>query len=252
MSEKNYREIIFRSKLSEVEIVRIYTLDYEYRKYALKTVKDKEMARNEISLLSQLSHPHIITLEYADTESQQLMMPYIRLNFLDLIAYEPIHPNYLRVYFKQLASAVKYLHDNKIAHRDLKLENFLIKKSHCYVIDFGISKIFTDDERTCIIAGSLPYMSPEMTRSMPYHPTKSDIWSLAVSIFACATTRFPIKYTTPEQFRWNIMNDIRYPDIIEPLLQDLLRQMFIKNPAKRCDITTVLAHPWFNQTILHH
>ena len=48
------------------------------------------------------------------------------------------------------------------------------------------------------------------------------------------------------------MNPITYPDIIEPLLQELLQQMFIKNPAKRCDITTVLAHPWFNQTILHH
>jgi serine/threonine protein kinase len=247
MSEKNYREIIFQSKLSEVEIIRIYTLDYEYRKFALKTVKDTRMAHNEINILSKISHPHIIKLEYEYVKSQQLMMPYIRLTFLDLIVHESIHPNYIHIYFRQIASAVKYLHDNKIAHCDLKLQNFLIKRSHCYIIDFGISRFFTDDERTCTISGSLPYMSPEMTRSMPYHPTKQDIWSLAVCIFSCATTCFPIKHTTPEQFRMNIMNDIYYPDTIEPLLKDLLQHMFMKNPAKRCDINTVLAHPWFTK-----
>lgn len=50
---------------------------------------------------------------------------------------------YARTMFAQLCSAVKFVHDKGIAHRDLKLENcFLDKNINMKLADFGLAKVF--------------------------------------------------------------------------------------------------------------
>jgi protein-serine/threonine kinase len=86
--------------------------------------------------------------------------------------------------FKQLVQGVHYLHSNGIAHRDIKLENLLIKgTSTLKITDFGVSEVFTGihpglraaggqcgkdmgDVRLCEpgICGSLPYIAPEVLK----------------------------------------------------------------------------------------
>jgi calcium-dependent protein kinase len=52
---------------------------------------------------------------------------------------------------KQLLSAVHYCHTNNVVHRDLKPENMLIENDKEFslikVIDFGTSRIFTNDKK---------------------------------------------------------------------------------------------------------
>jgi calcium-dependent protein kinase len=52
---------------------------------------------------------------------------------------------------QDMLSAVLYLHNNGIVHRDLKLENFLFEEktpnSSLKLIDFGLSKHFAEHER---------------------------------------------------------------------------------------------------------
>ena len=45
--------------------------------------------------------------------------------------------------FAQMVKVVKYMHNSKVCHRDLKLENFLLNKKDSLdikLIDFGLSK----------------------------------------------------------------------------------------------------------------
>lgn len=86
----------------------------------------------------------------------------------------------------QMLRAVNHLHANSMAHRDLKLENFLYSgpssSSTIKLIDFGLA-LFWDPSRPMITrCGSLAYVSPDILRNTGY-TSKCDIWSLGVIIF---------------------------------------------------------------------
>ena len=57
---------------------------------------------------------------------------------------------------KQIAEGIKYLHNNNIAHRDLKLDNITINKAlEITIVDFGFSaKLKNDDQKETLICGT--------------------------------------------------------------------------------------------------
>lgn len=92
-------------------------------------------------------------------------------------------------YFYQLVEGLSYLHDLKIAHRDLKPENILLSTGgQVKLIDFGLS---ASDETLSFDTpcGSPCYAPPEMIRKLPYLGSRTDVWSLGVTLFAMLTGR---------------------------------------------------------------
>ncbi|KIW04513.1 uncharacterized protein PV09_04268 [Verruconis gallopava] len=104
-------------------------------------------------------------------------------------------------FFKQILRAVAYLHDNGIAHRDIKMENILMTADgNLKLTDFGVSEVFCGEhpgarssggrcgqnmgeKRLCPpgICGSLPFLSPEViAKDVYYDPSKLDVWSCGV------------------------------------------------------------------------
>ena len=103
--------------------------------------------------------------------------------------------------FKQLIQGVNYLHNNGIAHRDIKLENLLVTSdSKLKITDFGVSEVFSGihpglreaggmcgrnmvEVRRCApgICGSEPYIAPEvLIKAGDYDPRALDVWSSAI------------------------------------------------------------------------
>ena len=202
-----------------------------------KTINDPKMSQREITLLLSLEHPHIIPVERADILLRQIYMPYIPIELTMMIERGPLSSECLHKYVLQIISAIKYLHTNKIAHLDLKTDNILIKDDHCYVIDFGLARRSEPGVKIVFDSGSRPYASPEILLGIPFEPTKSDIWSLAVCIFMCATGGFPIT-------SMSFLEDQYYPSTMCPKLRDLLEGMFKLNPRFRYSIEDVSKHPW--------
>jgi hypothetical protein len=81
---------------------------------------------------------------------------------------------------RDMLSAVNYLHESGIVHRDLKLENFLFEDNNAssplILIDFGLSKHFTKDEKLTQKVGSCYYTAPEVLNGN--YDSRCDVWSL--------------------------------------------------------------------------
>ncbi|CAI5701189.1 unnamed protein product [Peronospora effusa] len=87
--------------------------------------------------------------------------------------------------FSQLARGLTFLHALGVAHRDLSLENILLKDGQVKICDFGLS---TDANKlSSDVVGKYYYMAPEMTQGAVYDPKKADMWSLGVLLFILLT-----------------------------------------------------------------
>lgn len=167
-----------------------------------------------------------------------------------------------KVYFRQLATGLKGLHDHHIVHRDLKPTNVLISKStrgavKVIIADFGIAcKMKNEQERLVIVAGSDGYIAPEVLRPKEKYSLPADIWSIGCILYYIMTDCLPFQSDTNEnesstQYDNKIMSEteldersIHFNETMSPQLKDLLLCMLVKDQERRATIDQVLAHPW--------
>ena len=69
----------------------------------------------------------------------------------------------------QILSGIEYLHDNRVCHRDIKLENILLaekkKTSLVKITDFGLSKLLDDNTMMVSYVGTPSYIAPEVLKN---------------------------------------------------------------------------------------
>ena len=134
----------------------------------------------------------------------------------------------------QILQGLKYLHDNKILHRDLKCANiFLTKNGVLKIGDLNVSKI-AQMGLAQTQTGTPYYASPEIWREKPYDG-KSDIWSVGCIIYEMCTLHPPFRGTSLKQLCDNILLG-RYEPIPFPYSRDLnkiISMMLVVEPSKR-------------------
>lgn len=85
----------------------------------------------------------------------------------------------------QIFAAMKYLHSNNIVHRDLKPENILLQTtepdSELVIIDFGTSRVISDEQKMSKTYGTIFYVAPEVIEGK--YDEKCDVWSAGVILF---------------------------------------------------------------------
>ena len=81
--------------------------------------------------------------------------------YLKLQSHTKIPEKYCKKIFKQLAKALKYMHSQNIAQRDIKLENIILDEDLCpKLIDFGFSTCIEASKKVKIFCGTPSYMAP--------------------------------------------------------------------------------------------
>lgn len=99
----------------------------------------------------------------------------------------------------QICEALQAAHDHGVIHRDMKPDNvFLIDRGTrtplVKVLDFGIAKIVSDDDknltRTGTVMGTAAYMSPEQAQSLPLD-VRTDIYATGIVLYEMLTGRVP-------------------------------------------------------------
>lgn len=87
--------------------------------------------------------------------------------------------------FAQIAKGLSFLHTVGVAHRDLSLENVLLKDGQVKICDFGLSA--AANQFSSHLVGKFYYMAPEVTQGAVYDPKGADVWSLGVLLFIMLT-----------------------------------------------------------------
>ena len=147
----------------------------------------------------------------------------------------------IRNILKQLNNTFKIMKDNKIIHRDIKLDNILIKyednKKKSFSVkltDYGISKQLNSVSKCVTHVGTLLTMAPEVLNDDEYN-YKCDLWSLGVIIYQLLFKEYPYKGNTEIALLKNIKNFgqkcLRQSN--DSVLDNLIRQLLIIEPNNR-------------------
>ena len=91
----------------------------------------------------------------------------------------------------QMCTGISVAHAAGLVHRDIKPQNVMISRDgKVKVTDFGIAKAITSNTISSNAMGSVHYTSPEQARG-GYSDTKSDIYSIGITLFEMVTGRVP-------------------------------------------------------------
>ena len=181
-------------------------------------LKIKNFTLKESSILWNLKHPNIIKLYeiIIDIKGALLLIIELAENGV-LISYldEKLSEENAFAIFYQIFSGVKKMHEAKIIHRDLKLENILVDaKFNLKICDFGLSKDYVEEsneenktqEYTIIrpniikekltnasFVGSPFYLSPEIISGGDCFLDSVDIWSLGIIFYSLIFNEYPFE-----------------------------------------------------------
>ena len=221
--------------------------DKEYRQVAVKKIKYPENLMNaaedtlsrlessltrELSILKMIDHPSIVKLYGVNNPifienprplttllqkgeghipPCEMIMSYCNGgDFLSELAkcQGDLDPWMIQRLYSELIVAVKYLHDKGIVHRDLKLENVLLRytleeislmrdspqlyrQNLIELADFGLCKTIEPGEMCTARCGSEDYVSPEILMGIPYDGHLTDTWALGVVLYSLLEDRLP-------------------------------------------------------------
>jgi serine/threonine-protein kinase len=116
----------------------------------------------------------------------------------------------------RVADALGYAHRQNVVHRDVKPANVMYEPESdiVKVTDFGIARI-TDSSKTKtgMVLGTPSYMSPEQLQGKKIDG-RSDLFSLAVSLYQLACGKLPFEGESMAQLMYKIANE-HAPDILK-------------------------------------
>ena len=244
----------------------------------------------ELSILKNINNENIIRLiDYKLLKEKSeiwMLMDYFPINLKQFYHENRenkkiMNENFFKNIAFQIISAVDYLHQNMIIHRDLKLENILYDKNKNIVkisnfnlsrkIDFNINHKYSN-------IGSSSYKPPEVILGLRNYSTKYDIWSVGCILVEICTDKvlfnadnsidvlklmyklfgtlkefnnFPLSkiiVNLPKDEGIGLINYIKKFQKFEfenNNFYDLIEKILFIDPNKRLNTKIILKHPWF-------
>ncbi|CAP25402.1 Protein CBR-PAR-1 [Caenorhabditis briggsae] len=206
----------------------------------------------EVKIMKQLDHPNIVKL-YQVMETEQTL--YLVLEYASggevfdyLVAHGRMKEKEARAKFRQIVSAVQYLHSKNIIHRDLKAENLLLDQDmNIKIADFGFSNTFSLGNKLDTFCGSPPYAAPELFSGKKYDGPEVDVWSLGVILYTLVSGSLPFDGQNLKELRERVLRGkYRIPFYMSTDCENLLKKFLVINPQRRSSLDNIMKDRWMN------
>jgi eukaryotic-like serine/threonine-protein kinase len=173
-----------------------------------RDAKQVERFFREARTMSKLSSPHVVRVLDAGSADDAPFLVMERLDGVDLAELAKrrgtLSPREVADCILQACEALSHAHATGIVHRDVKPSNLFLHtgpdgRTVLKVLDFGISKVLSNDEFEHTLTsstdggvlGSPPYMSPEQVRDPKKVDGRTDVWSLGVVMYKLLSGGLP-------------------------------------------------------------
>eukprot|EP00127_Corallochytrium_limacisporum_P003434 Clim_evm62s149 gene=Clim_evmTU62s149 len=250
-------EVCRERQLKQKLKLKLITQD-QYEELKEEALTTWERLSKEAKLLQYLDHPNIIVL-YQVAESAT--------EFHIIQEYAPggTLPGYMksrggklseetsRVIFRQLLSALDHCHRSGVVHRDIKMDNVLLRDAdadvpHAMLTDFGLGRIIDPEDMCATFCGTPIYAAPELVSGVRYHGSVTDIWALMVLLFQLIAGRAPFKAKgVPNLYKKILAVDYIMPEQFSPELQELIQGVFKRDSADRLEMEELRIREWTNK-----
>jgi serine/threonine protein kinase len=268
----------------------------------LRAPKSNETISSEINALSKISHENIVKMiaynlngnvikqcqnlnnnnQIVKTHGNTLLqnpinnksVKYIIMELgergalLELLLNKKAFPvKIARFFFKQMVNGLIYLHSNNIAHRDIKLENFIVDRNfNIKFIDFGFCCEIKDTKGDLVthtkVIGTEGYMAPEFFSERKYNANRIDIFALGVCLFCMIvgvppfakatkydTNYFQFFYKNQAGIKKFWMNLVEKKSGLSNDAIELLNLMLCVDSKERIDLEAIKKTEFFNGEI---
>jgi len=227
--------------LKSIQIHRIY----EHRLHDL---------RNEIDILKALDHPNIVRAYDVFESRREIYIIMEKCSGGDLSSRLPYKEHDVSKILNRILSALVYMHDKGVVHRDLKFANILFEndspEAEIKIIDFGLAKKFSPEESIMNRrVGTLYTMAPEVIEGL--YTSQADMWSVGVITFMLLANAIPFydrsnnrKTVIDKIMRCDYnFNDAIWEEISKEG-KDFVRCLIHKEPDIRLNAREAQQHTW--------
>lgn len=230
---------------------------------------DNASFETEVQALSTLCHPHIVQFIgcLKNARESSLVMELMDIDLTDLLRMlrRKLDIGAVVDITLQVAEGMRYLHEKRIVHRDLKAANILVKgfkknvdlKTGGWIAkltDFGLARTKFKSEESMNSqkhVGTTMWMAPQLFKELskggrdiePGHfPRKADVFSFGITCFEILTGELP--YTgqnNMKTLRQEIANGTRplLPENCPQILQNLIRRCWDSRPDSRPEFSEI-------------
>ena len=205
-----------------------------------------EHFERELRLMGTIKHPSVVQLHdvvYLPDVVIMILDYCERGDILDFM-YEHGVPDSdeLKVWLRQLLSALEYIHSRGLVHRDLKPENlFLDSDLNLKIGDFGLAHESHAGKLMKTVVGTLCYTAPEILRREEYDGERADIWSVGIITYTMAAGTLPWRAIGDIGMRREIIEgSLERPEDFDPDMKEFLEACLKADPSKRATAKELL------------
>jgi len=259
-----------KRKIEDYQLVRIigtgtfgkvYLSILNGKSFALKMLSKRKIIelkqidhiKNEKNILAGIQHPFVVNLVEAFQDDINI---YLVFDFVQggeifrLLRKENNFPNDVALfYIAEITLSLQFLHEKKIAYRDLKPENLLIgSDGHLKITDFGFAKRIVDKSYT--LCGTPEYLAPEIIMGQG-HNEGVDWWALGILLYEMLSGYPPFYDANPyDIYRRIAIGYYEFPSCISMQARQLISGLLEQDLSKRLGCLNggaedVMNNAWF-------
>ncbi|CCW65429.1 unnamed protein product [Phytomonas sp. EM1] len=228
--------------------------------YALKVIsrtllsnpKILQKLHSEITIHRRMKHENIVKFFHTFKDEHYVYIVLEKCEngtLMEVLKARPLTVPETQYVMLQCLTAVEYMHEEGVIHRDLKPGNIMLDGNLTVKIgDFGLAaELFHEGDRRRTICGTPNYIAPEiLDRQGRGHSFEADLWSLGAIFFTLLVGHPPFQagdvettYRRVRAGRYDCPSDLPIP------ARDLIAKILQNKPTSRLGLAGIRAHPFF-------